>query len=187
MAGSDSPTRVGRRRVAPWIVLPLALAFTVVLTSCGGDEASENATTKTEFVAQANRICVKAAKTIGPQTNTVFRKHPPDTDDLISWFRNLVPLYRQVIAELDEIPVPPGDGSQVAAILDAAGGTADKIEQGIADPGVRRALLAEGISPRIFSAFRAYGVTRCARATNPFTVKEGPGGAGGREPGAPTG
>ena len=183
MAGSDSPIRVGGRKIAPWFVLPLALAFTVVLTSCGGgDEASEETITKAEFVAQANRICAKAGETIGPQTNSVFRKHPPDTDELISWLRNVATLYRQAIPEIDAIPVPAGDEKQVAAILDAANETADRIEQGVTDPAVRRALLAEGVSPKIFRAFRDYGITGCARATNPIATRETPAGAGGAQP-----
>jgi len=185
MVGTGGPSRVSRPRIAPWIVSALVVFFAAAPLACGGgEETTEEAITKAEWVTRADRICVRAGKTIGPQTDSVFRKHPPDTDELISWFRNLAPLYRQAILELDAIPVPGGDERQVAAILDAADGTADRIEQGITDPGIRRALLAEGVSPKIFRAFRDYGVTRCARVTNPIAAKAVPGPGRGARPGA---
>jgi hypothetical protein len=140
--------------------------------------------TKADWVMRANRICAKAAKTIGPHTASTFRKHPPNTDDLISWLRDLVPLDRQAMADIEAIPVPAGDEQQVAAINDANTETVDRLEQGITDPGVRRALLEEGFFPKAFNAFRAYGVERCAKAVNPFALKEAPGGVGGQAPGA---
>ena len=182
MVGLDGPTRVWRPTVTPWVVCALVVLFAGAPLACGGgEETTEETITKAEWLARASRICVTAAKAIGPQTESVFRKHPPDTDELISWLRNVATLYRQAIPEIDVIPVPAGEEKQVAVVLDAADWTADRIERGVTDPGVRRALLAEGVSPKIFRAFRDYGVTQCARATNPIGVKAvpGPGGVGG--------
>lgn len=173
MAGSDGPNPVGRRKIAPRVVLPLVLFFAGVPIGCGGgEETTEEAITKAEWVARANRICVKAVKTISPQMNHTYRKHPPETDELLSLFQNLVPLLREVVDEIDAIPASQGDEQQIAAIVDGGTETADKIERGITDPGVQQELLAEGLFPKLFKASRAYGVTRCAAATNPFFTSE---------------
>lgn len=185
MAVSDGPGRTGPRRIGSWIVLPLLLAVIGLPTGCGGsDETSEETITKAEWVAQANRICLEAGKTIAPQMNSTFRKRPPETEDLLSLFRNLSPLVRKAIDDIDAMPPPAGDEQQVAAIVEAGNESADRIEQAITDPGVRQALGDEGFFPELFEAFRAYGVEQCARQTNPVPTKEGPGGAGGTPAGA---
>ena len=79
-------------------MLPLVLIFAGAPMACGGgEETTEETITKAEWVAQANRICVKAVKTISPQLNHTYRKHPPESDELLSLFQNLVPLLREVI------------------------------------------------------------------------------------------
>jgi hypothetical protein len=173
MAGSKSPTQLRRRRIAPWMVSALVVLIPAAPLACGGgEETTEEVISQAEWVGRANRICVKAVKTISPQMNHTYRKHPPETDELLSLFQNLVPVLREVTDEFDAIPAPPGDEPQVAAIVDGGTETADKIEQGITDPGVRQELLAEGLFPKLFKASRAYGVTRCAAATNPFFTSE---------------
>ncbi len=165
-----------------WVVLPLALFIASVPLACGGgEEATERAITKAEWVARANRICIKAVKTISPQMNHTYRKHPPETDELLSLFQALIPALREVIDEIDAIPVPAGDEQQVAAIVGAGNETADRIEGGISDPSVRQELLTEGLFPKLFKASRAYGVKRVRRLQRIHSspAKASTGGAGG--------
>ncbi len=177
MAGSDGSTQVGRRRITSWLVLPLVLSFAGLPIACGGgDETSEEAITKAQFVARANRICVKAAEVVGQRQANVFRKRPPETDEVLTFFRELGPLIHKAVDEIDAIPAPTGDEQQVAAIVDAGSEDADRIEQAVTDPSVLRTLHVEGLYRNLFRAFRAYGVDECAREVNPLLTTEGKGG-----------
>ncbi len=104
----------------------------LLATGCGGDDSSsdEPAPSKAAYVADADEICATGRSTI----EEIVQGLPADiqaAESQTAITEEIVPLYRDQVAELRALTPPEGDEEKVAAIYDAVDEAVDTAE---ADP-----------------------------------------------------
>ncbi|MEY2441121.1 MAG: hypothetical protein QOJ46_547 [bacterium] len=91
---------------SPWIGLTLVAAL--VAGGCGGDDGPK-VKTKADFVAAADRICVKR-----DESTTKLQTKLSTDDDIARLSGGLADIYGKAIAELQAVPLPPGSARRGA-------------------------------------------------------------------------
>jgi hypothetical protein len=108
------------RNLRPVAVLGLSLAFALVVTACGGDEALS----KDEYIAQGNAICEDAsAEFIAVQmefANLPDASNPEEfAEPLVAGFVDqYTAVLEEQIADLRDLAAPDGDENLLAALYD---------------------------------------------------------------------
>jgi hypothetical protein len=105
----------------------------LVITGCGG--SSETALTKSQFVAQANKICREGenrrAKRVNELAEERANKKPSaaSQDDIVF---DILSIYEETTGKLSELGQPKGEEEKVDAIVEAMEQAAERVR---ADPG----------------------------------------------------
>ncbi len=145
------------------IIIGAALALAAFAVGCGGSETTAATLTKTQFVKQADAICLRGEE----RFNTLYR-HFVEKYGLPAGKRRSLAEYAEAVEtalapaiewELEEIralEVPPGDGRKIDAILAATESGLEAVEK---HPGVQAN--AEKQFKQSSSLARAYGLNYC--------------------------
>jgi hypothetical protein len=130
---------------------------------CGGSSSSSStsttALTKSEFLAQGNKICAEGSKTINEAAKKEFGKGKPSASQVNQFAtQTLIPNIQAQINGVKGLAAPSGDEAQVTAIVTAAQSALDKAK---ANPK----LLTQNGGQDPFAASNklanAYGLTKC--------------------------
>jgi ABC-type glycerol-3-phosphate transport system substrate-binding protein len=104
------------------MVLALVMAIALVAAGCGssGDD-SDNALTKSEFLAKGNAICDAGNKEVNAAFEEAIGKGRPTQEQLNSVVTDsLVPSIQGQIDDIRDLDAPEGDDGQIGQILDEA-------------------------------------------------------------------
>lgn len=144
--------RNGRRSAAVVAALAL-LAFTTGVSGCGGSDEPD-ALKRSEFVAQANAICVNAQDERKQGTEDLADDDGADQVSVVT--EALIEPVAEMTEELSELGPPKGEAQQVGEMIGA-------FEAGVAE------LEADPVSAGSASAFTKasklaaeYGLPKCA-------------------------
>jgi hypothetical protein len=122
------PDRTHRRAVTS-VALACVAALALSASACGGDSdaSGEDSTlTRAEFIERADAICQQMYTQRDPlEIEAARAAQAGDSARAAEVFENAAEITENRVAELRELPVPPGDEEQVAEILDRAQSTAD--------------------------------------------------------------
>src|SRR5437762_14214440 len=94
-------------------------------TGCGGGSDSTTTSTaalsKSEFLAQGNKICADGTKQINQAAKTVFRNAKPSASQVNQFVtQTAIPNIQAQINGVKDLPAPAGDEAQVTAIVTSA-------------------------------------------------------------------
>jgi hypothetical protein len=141
----------------------LALAAGSLAAGCGGGSDSSTtstaALTKSEFLAQGNKICAKGNQEINQAAKKTFSNGQPSAGQVNQFVtQTVIPSIQSSIAGVEALAPPTGDEAQVNAIVTSAQTALDKAK---ANPK----LLTENSSNDPFAESNklaeAYGLTKC--------------------------
>jgi hypothetical protein len=146
-----------------FVATALALAVGAVAAGCGsGSDSSTTSTaavTKSEFLAQGNKICADGNKAINQAANKEFSNGKPSASQVTQFVtKTVIPSIQSQINGIKALPAPAGDEAQVSDIVTSAQNAVDKAkanphlltQSGSEDPFTEANKLAEH-----------YGLTRC--------------------------
>lgn len=148
------------------------MVFALIAAGCSSSSKSSwSATTtlppltKAAFVTQANAICTSTTQKLAAATSG-FTDSTPQAQQVEVVQTQVLPLFRQQIADLRKLSPPPADRAKVAAIFDAMSSAADAAEQKLkTDPAT-----ALGSDYHPFShaddLANAYGLSACGSSAS---------------------
>jgi hypothetical protein len=147
-----------------FIVVVAGLVAALAVAGCGGGSSSttEEALSKSEFLAQGNQICAKGNQEIQAAAKKVFTSSQAPSQATQEKFvtDTVIPGVQQQIDGVEALTPPAGDEDQVNAITDAAQSALDKAK---ADPSL---LTDQGGGSDPFAEAnnlaKAYGLDACA-------------------------
>ena len=117
------------RRIAVRTTSTALALLAIALAACGGDDEPQRPS-KAQYVRQANAICAAANERVEPLLREHLMKRPPTARDVAAFAGAVVPIERETLAKLRDIPAPAGDASTVARIYDAATRATDTLLAG---------------------------------------------------------
>ena len=139
-------------------MLATSLASGLLVAGCGGSD--DDSPTKAEFIQQADAICKKAHDEFEKDFQQAFGNERPSNAQLEKFATsNLVPGTQGEIDEISALEPPPGDETEVEAIIDAVQGGVDKIK---ADPGILLPSVPEDPLAKGHQLAKQYGMKECA-------------------------
>ena len=139
------------------LALGTVLAACVLSAGCGG---SGQTLTKTEWIARAEVICVRAAD--------AFDELDPDRfSNQAKFARSVDELFDGSLGDLQDLPPPSEDTATIERWLDLNTQLADSWVEFIRSDGDEAATTAfsktaEGLTRRADSLIRAFGASKCA-------------------------
>lgn len=119
------------------LLLVALLACGLIAAGCGGDdgddseeaaagqtETAQDALTKQEYIAEAERLCAPVVEPLEAEFNEIT-----DPAQGAAFLRDeFAPLARELVADLREIPAPAGDEDALADVYDKFDQGFDEIE-----------------------------------------------------------
>jgi hypothetical protein len=152
-------------RLVRWTIAIAAGAAALLPLGCGSGASStqeSSAPTKAAFVKQADRICEQTDKTQKAVFNEYFKKHPNAAvskavnEEVVSLS---LPAVRAEAKQLQALPAPAGDETEVNAFVKAV---EEAVEKGEADPGSMVNETAQGPFGEAKKLGQEYGFKACA-------------------------
>jgi len=145
------------------IVVMGTVAAACLALGCGSSDEAATATgavTKSQFIHRAEKVCSKIAKEQETELASWAEEHPGGPKEAQDHFKDvygkiIVPFMRQMVGELEQIEVPPGDESQVAEMTQGLHKAIRAIEAKGPDGAPESTLFA------FRRAALAYGLTTC--------------------------
>jgi hypothetical protein len=143
------------------MVLGLGMAIALVAAGCGGgSDDSDNALSKSEFLAKGNAICDAGNKEIQTAFEDAIGKGQPTQEQLDAVVTaSLVPSIQGQVDDIRDLGAPEGDDGQIGKILDEA-------ELAVQDVKENPSLATQegGQSPfaDVNQQLKEYGLTTCA-------------------------
>ena len=96
----------------------LLAATMLVAAGCGGDDSSEDAPTKAEYITQADEICANDQEEIQTAAADVSGEpNDPATQEVVT--NDVLPIYQDQLEELRGLTPPEGEEDATAGIYDA--------------------------------------------------------------------
>lgn len=135
-------------------LVALALALTLGLSGCGGDDKSEEPISKQKFLEQGNAICSAGNMAVDEVGDGIDKNNQDEVLTAIK--EQVVPLIRGQIDDLRDLGYPDGDEDTLEAIYTDTEDVLDSWEE---DPS--QALDDTRMSP-INERLGDYGLTECA-------------------------
>ena len=136
------------------------LLLATALAACGGDDEPPRPS-KAQYVRQANAICAAANERVEPLLREHLMKRPPTARDVAAFAQAVVPIERETLAKLRNLPAPAGDAATVARIYDAATRATDTLERAASDPRLAMRILDADPFARSERLANQYGLTAC--------------------------
>jgi hypothetical protein len=127
---------------------------------CGGSDDNDSSALKTsdlsksEWIAQADRICAESDKGIEQQAGQFFKGRPTPETEAQFVQQAVVPGIESANDQIRELGAPEGDEDQVQAMLDAA-------DQGLAKVKADPSALEHGALEEGSALSKQYGLKVC--------------------------
>jgi hypothetical protein len=132
----------------------------IAAAGCGGSDDNDSSgletsdLSKSEWIAQANQICIEGDKDIGQQAGEFFNGKPTPAESTRFSHEVVLPSIQAQVAQIRELGAPEGDEEQVETMLEA-------VDEGLAKAETDSSALREGALDEGTALVQGYGATSC--------------------------
>jgi hypothetical protein len=152
------------KRLSATVAAVLAIGA-IAAAGCGGSDDSDSSgittsdLSKSEWIAQANQICIEGDKDIGEQAGEFFDGKPTPAASSRFSHEVVLPSIQAQVDQIRELGAPEGDEEQVEAMV-------DEVDEGLAKAETDSSALREGALDEGTALVQAYGATACGSDDN---------------------